>query len=206
MINITSWNHVYVGYLGLSTSDIDVVFAMGADGPRASAAFNDEKVIIDSILDRQGPSNARYGLIQYGASSAEILRHLSQFTSNLEFKGHVRSSSLKTPGRALIPAMDKASEVFLSSNAKQKVLVLFANGLPFVPINHLVNASSFLRSQGVKVIVVYSGSSADYPRLQRIVSSTEDLFPWSIGTGTSVTGGKIALQLFKGSSFIIFLY
>ena len=171
---------------------------MGADGSRASTAFNEEKAIIGSIVDRQGLSQAKYGLIQYGTNSAEILRHLSQFTSNLDFKRFVGRSSLKSRGRALIPAIDKASEAFLSSDAKRKVLVLFANGLPFVPFNDLVNASRFLRSQGVKVVVVYSGNSADRTRLQGIVSSTDDLFPWSIGTASSVFGRKIALQLFKG--------
>jgi hypothetical protein len=175
---------------------------MGADGFGASAAFNDEKTIIRSILDSQGPAQARYGLIQYGDNSAEILRHLSQYTNNLDFKSFVGTNTLKSRGRALIPAMNKASEMFSSSDAKQKVLVLFANGLPFVPFNDLVNASSYLRSQGIKVVVVYSGYSADRTRLQRIVSTTGDFFPWSIGTGTSVMGSKIAFQLFKGSFFI----
>jgi hypothetical protein len=200
---VTSYTLLCVDNLDLPTSNIDVIFAMGADGSRASTAFNEEKAIIGSIVDRQGPSRAKYGLIQYGANSAETLRRLSQFTSNFDFKRFVGNSALASRGRALIPAIDKASEDFLSSDAKRKVLVLFANGLPFVPFNDLVNASSFLRSQGVKVVVVYSGNSADRIRLQRIVSGTEDLFPWSIGSGSTVVGNKIALQLFKGLFFIV---
>jgi hypothetical protein len=207
LINITYWyRYSCVVNLGLRASNIDVIFAMGADGFGASAAFNDEKTIIRSILDSQGPAQAKYGLIQYGDNSAEILRHLSQYTNNLDFKSFVGTSTLKSRGRALIPAMNKASEMFSSSDAKQKVLVLFANGLPFVPFNDLVNASSYLRSQGVKVVVVYSGYSADHTRLLRIVSTTGDFFPWSIGTGTSVMGSRIAFQLFKGSLFILLPY
>lgn len=190
--------------LGLSPSQMDVIFAMGADGSRASSFFNNEKYIINEIVDKQGSTATKYGLIQYGANTAETLKRLPEFTNNLDFKQFVRARTLKSPGRALIPAMDKAGEEFSSSDARRKALVLFANALPFVDFNDLIIASRKLRSQGVKVVVVYSGNSGDRRRLQAIVSNDEDLFPWSLTTKSSVTGGKIALQLFKGQ-FVVFL-
>ena len=193
-------------FLDLPQSDIDVMFAMGADGSGASTLFNQEKAIIAAIVDRHGSSKAKYGLIQYGYNSAETLRRLSQFTNNLDFKRFVGSRTLTSRGRALIPAMDKASEEFLSSNAKQKVFVLFANALPFVSFNELVSASRSLRSNGVKVVVVYSGSSADRTRLQQIVANNKNLFSWNIGTRSSVIGSKIALQLFKGLLFLFTIF
>lgn len=182
---------------------MDVIFAMGAYGSRASIAFNQEKAIIGAIVDTQGSSNVKYGLIQYGTDSAETLKRLEEFTGNLDFKRFVAASELKSRGRALISAMDKASEEFLSSSARRKALVLFANGLPSVPFNNLVTASRYLRSQGVKVVVVYSGNTGDRTRLQQIVSNTHDVFPWSFGTSSRLIGNKIALQLFKGELIIL---
>ena len=174
---------------------------MGADGSGADGFFNEQKAIIGSIVDRQKSSKTNYGLVQYGSSSAETKKRLSQFTNNFDFKRFVVSSTLKSRGRSLISAMDKASEEFLTSKAKRKVLVLFANGLPRNSFNDLVTASKSLRSQGIKVVVVYSGNSGDQNRLQQIVSNNGDLFHWSIGTNSRVLGGKIALQLFTGLYF-----
>ena len=182
------------------------MFAMGADGSRASTLFTGQKAIIAAIVDRQGSSKARYGLIQYRYNSAETLRRLSQFTSNLDFKRFVESRRLGSRGWALIPAMNKANEEFSSSKAKQKVFVLFASSLSFVSFNELVSASRSLRASGVKVVVVYSGRSADRARLQQIVSSNENLFSWSTGARSSVIGGKIALQLFKGVYVVVLLW
>lgn len=182
-------------------SSLDVIFAMGADGLDASTTFNREKAVIGSIVDRQGPSQANYGLVQYGLNSAETLSRLSQFTSNLEFKRLVGNSTLKSPGRAWIPAMNKAREEFESRNAKRKVLVLFANDMPSVPLVDLVKASRSLRSQGVKIIVVFSGSSADRNRLLSIVPTSDDLFAWTVNTQSNVIGSKLASHLFKGLFF-----
>lgn len=185
--------------LALPKRSIDVIFATGGYGFNAYTLYRQEQKIIQAIVDSQGTALARYGLIQYGDTVVEVPRKLSQFINNTDFKNFVRSTWLKLPGRGLVPAMEKASDELRSSVSGRKVLVLFANSIRPNSYLALLSAARKLAREGVKVLVVFSGSDADSARLRRIVARSEYIFPWYLSTSSGTLGGKIAMQLFKGT-------
>ena len=168
---------------------------MGADLPNPYTMFTREKEIISSIVD-QGSSRATYGLIEYGRNSANVLQRLSQFINDDNFKQSVRSTSLRSAGRSLVPAMEKASEEFKTSTAKRKILVLFANALP--SYNDLLTTARRLNKEGIKVVVLFYGTTGRLQLLENIVSNKDDLFPWRFSEQPDVIASELALQLFKG--------
>ena len=185
--------------LALPKRSVDVIFATGGYGFPAYTLYKQEQEIIRAIVDSQGTALAKYGLIQYGDTVVEVLRKLSQFIDNTDFKNFVRSTWLKFPGRGLVLAMEKASDELRSSVSERKALVLFANRIRPNSYQALLSAARKLAIEGVKVVVVFSGSDADSARLRRIVARSEYIFPWYSSTDSGTLGGKIALQLFKGT-------
>ena len=188
----------------LRTPKIDLGFVISAYATSAADTFQRMKETINAIVDEYGVSGRiRYGLVTFGRDATRKLSFSREISDINSLKDKIKNTRRPFGDPDLQKALEEAKKLFETEPKRpdaMKVIVVITDKKSTSRPEDVKMAFVPLAEEGVKIIPVAVGSSADPDELERVTSNRGYLIMTERELDPDVTAEQIMEMILKGIS------
>ena len=186
----------------LRTPQIDLAFVISAYATSAADTFQRIKDTLNAIVEEYGVSGRiRYGLVTFGRDATQKLSFSEEISDINSLKAKIRFTQRPFGEPDLQRALEEAKKLFDSDPKRpdaKKVIVVITDKKSTSRPEDVKKAFIPLEEEGVTVVPVAVGSSADPNELERITSNRGYLIKTERELDPDVTAEQIMEMVLKG--------
>ena len=188
----------------LRTPKIDLGFVISAYATSAADTFQRMKETINAIVDEYGVSGRiRYGLVTFGRDATRKLSFSREISDINSLKDKIKNTRRPFGDPDLQKALEEAKKLFETEPKRpdaMKVIVVITDKKSTSRPEDVKLAFVPLAEEGVKIIPVAVGSSADPDELERVTSNRGYIIMTERELDPYVTAEQIMEMILKGIS------
>ena len=188
----------------LRTPKIDLGFVISAYATSAADTFQRMKETINAIVDEYGVSGRiRYGLVTFGRDATRKLSFSREISDINSLKDKIKNTRRPFGDPDLQKALEEAKKLFETEPKRpdaMKVIFVITDKKSTSRPEDVKLAFVPLAEEGVKIIPVAVGSSADPDELERVTSNRGYIIMTERELDPDVTAEQIMEMILKGIS------